>query len=120
MMQVVLISPVLEMRRLPSKTLSRSLAVNGTKVGGRGHAQRAEVLGVAPVEGVRQHIQGSHMWGAWHTGQTRDRAHARRAADGFVCVDVAQSTLREARSLGTPPRMHRRPRGQLLVLVLVL
>lgn len=67
------------------------------------------------VQGEGCHIQGSHMWGARDTGQTRDRAHARRAADGFVRVDVAQSALREARSPGTPC-MHGHP-GGLLVLV---
>lgn len=60
------------------------------------------------AEGEGGHTQGSHTWGARDTGQTRDRAHARRTADGFVRVDVAQSALREARSLGTP-RMHGRP-----------
>lgn len=70
------------------------------------------------VQGDGCHIQGSHTWGARDTGQTRDRAHARRAADGLVRVDVAQSALREARSPGTP-RMHGHP-GGLLVLVSLL
>ena len=62
------------------------------------------------AEGEGWHVQGSHTWGARDTGQTRDRAHARRTADGFVRVDVAQSALREARSPGTPC-MHGRPGG---------
>lgn len=103
------------MRTLPSKILSRSLTVNGTDLGLCGHAHRAEALTGVNVKGDGCHIQGSHTWGARDTGQTRDRAHARRAADGFVGADVAQSALREARSPG-PPRMHGHP-GGLLVLV---
>ena len=98
------------MRTLPSKILSRSLTVNGTDLGLCGHAQRAEALTGVNVKGDGCHIQGSHTWGTRDTGQTRDRAHARRAADGSVRADVAQSALPEARSPGTP-RMHGHPGG---------
>lgn len=61
--------------------------------------------------------------GFTHVGRTGHRADqgqgtCRRAADGLVRVDVAQSALREARSPGTP-RMHGHP-GGLLVLVSLL
>lgn len=51
--------------------------------------------------------------------ETGNKKHARRAVDGFDCVDVAQSVLREVRSNGRTPCMHGHT-GWLLVLVLLL
>lgn len=49
--------------------------------------------------------------------QTRNKGHARPAVDGFVCVDVAQSVLREVRSNRDP--LHAWAHRGLLVLVLL-
>lgn len=63
-----------------------------------GEGTSSEAVNVEGEGGTyRAHARGEHG-----RARTRDGAHARRAADGFVRVDVAQSALRGARSPGTP------------------